>query len=647
MSYMFYNGYSDDIKNGIVNWNTSKVTDMSYMFNKYGYSIDNLDLSNWDTSKVTNMSNMFNGYKGTSVNLNNWNTSKVTNMASMFAFCSGLTSLNLSSFNTSNVIYMDYMFNTCTNLNNINLTKFNTSKVINMSHMFTWCSGLTSLNLSSFNTSNVIDMSMMFDDCYELTSISFGSNFNTSKVTDMRYMFYGCEAITTLDLSSFNTSKVTNMMYMFNDCEAITTLDLSTFNTSKVTTMECMFNGCSSLTSLDLSVFNTLNVTDMDYMFKGDVKLKTIYASSSFIISNLRDSNKMFTDCTLLVGGSGTTYNASYVDKTYAHIDGGTSNPGYFSYKVSSYTVHFNSNGGTGSMSDMTFTGTQARTINNSFTVPSGFIFKEWNTKEDGSGLSYSNGESVSCLASKNNEEVVLYAIWNNSNSDVRLYSHTSNINDNGVASEKYASNLAVNDVVSIPGATQLNIEVWFSTESITHDWLAIYPAGVTPSASNYSSATISRGKLGGGKYTTKPADSNTTYHKTFTVQGDTAQFFFRSDGSANYYGYYAIITDGTSLTKKTITTNVRKSIGGKNDEITNYTKNIGESITITAPSSFNTSTGEGIDLNNEYTFKHWRDIETGEILSTNNSYTFTVTKSMYVEAVYEKGFGFDDDLDF
>lgn len=37
----------------------------------------------------------------------------------------------------------------------------------------------------------------------------------------------------------------------------------------------------------------------------------------------------MFGGCTSLVGGSGTTYNSSYIDKTYAHIDGGTSSPGY------------------------------------------------------------------------------------------------------------------------------------------------------------------------------------------------------------------------------------------------------------------------------------------------------------------------------
>ncbi|UKI57957.1 MAG: hypothetical protein L6V81_00295 [Clostridium sp.] len=39
---------------------------------------------------------------------------------------------------------------------------------------------------------------------------------------------------------------------------------------------------------------------------------------------------KCFYNCTNLVGGAGTKYNSSHVDKAYAHIDGGTSNPGYF-----------------------------------------------------------------------------------------------------------------------------------------------------------------------------------------------------------------------------------------------------------------------------------------------------------------------------
>ena len=42
----------------------------------------------------------------------------------------------------------------------------------------------------------------------------------------------------------------------------------------------------------------------------------------------------MFYNCTSLVGGQGTTWDASNpTDKTYAHIDGGPSNPGYFTAK--------------------------------------------------------------------------------------------------------------------------------------------------------------------------------------------------------------------------------------------------------------------------------------------------------------------------
>ena len=41
----------------------------------------------------------------------------------------------------------------------------------------------------------------------------------------------------------------------------------------------------------------------------------------------------MFNNCTSLVGGQGTKYDSTKVDKTYARIDGGTSNPGYFTSK--------------------------------------------------------------------------------------------------------------------------------------------------------------------------------------------------------------------------------------------------------------------------------------------------------------------------
>jgi surface protein len=95
-----------------------------------------------------------------------------------------------------------------------------------------------------------------------------------------------------------------------------------------------MFRGCSGLTSLDLSNFNTTNVTDMSYVFYGCSALTTIYVGEGWSTEKVTDSFSMFTNCTTLVGGLGTVYDAEYTDKTYAHIDGGTSNPGYLTLKL-------------------------------------------------------------------------------------------------------------------------------------------------------------------------------------------------------------------------------------------------------------------------------------------------------------------------
>ena len=68
----------------------------------------------------------------------------------------------------------------------------------------------------------------------------------------------------------------------------------------------------------------------------------------------------MFSGCTSLVGGSGTAYSVSHNDDaSYARIDGGTSNPGYFTYKsypsnsTSSRTSNTTSSSSAMSVSDL------------------------------------------------------------------------------------------------------------------------------------------------------------------------------------------------------------------------------------------------------------------------------------------------------
>ena len=152
---------------------------------------------------------------------------------------------------------------------------------------------------------------------------------NNKPITSMSYMFYKSQA-TTLDISNFNTSNVTDMSSMFGNSEA-TTLDVSNFDTSKVTNMGYMFSD-SKATTLDLSNFDTSKVTDMSSMFWNSkaTNLKTIYGSSKFVTTAVTSSTNMFYGCTKLIGGAGTKYDSTKTDKTYARIDGGTSNPGYF-----------------------------------------------------------------------------------------------------------------------------------------------------------------------------------------------------------------------------------------------------------------------------------------------------------------------------
>ena len=99
-------------------FDTSQVTNMSYMFDYGFYSIIESNDSKlhsiifgdkWDTSQVTNMSRMFAGQEQlTSLDLSGFDTSQVTNMMSMFEWCLNLTNLDIrnANFNATSYLYM-------------------------------------------------------------------------------------------------------------------------------------------------------------------------------------------------------------------------------------------------------------------------------------------------------------------------------------------------------------------------------------------------------------------------------------------------------------------------------------------------------------------------------------------------------------
>lgn len=115
-------------------------------------------------------------------------------------------------------------------------------------------------------------------------------------------------------------------------------------------------------------------------------------------------------------------------------------------------------------------------------------------------------------------------------------YSHTPNISDDGVKSGNYANYLNLNDVVTIPGATKLHVKLTYGGEAGC-DWVCMWEGNHPDytASNNYSTAISINGssKFDRGNETTEECD----------ISGDTVTFGFRSDGSVNGYGYYAVVT--------------------------------------------------------------------------------------------------------
>ena len=117
-------------------------------------------------------------------------------------------------------------------------------------------------------------------------------------------------------------------------------------------------------------------------------------------------------------------------------------------------------------------------------------------------------------------------------------YSHTDNVDDTGKQNGNYGNNEKKTEVVTIPGADQLTVTVTYGGEGASWDYVSIF-SGNHPdytASSDHSKADIAT-QLGGG--------SHTSQTETYTVQGDSVTFAWKSDsgGCGDGYGYYATVT--------------------------------------------------------------------------------------------------------
>lgn len=103
--------------------------------------------------------------------------------------------------------------------------------------------------------------------------------------------------------------------------------------------------------------------------------------------------------------GTGTAYSAG---GTYS---GNAAVTLYAIWTANQYTVKFNNNGGSGSMSDQSMTYDAPATLKANLFSRTGYSFIGWATSSGGS-VTYKDGDSVSNLVSTSGGSITLYAVW-------------------------------------------------------------------------------------------------------------------------------------------------------------------------------------------------------------------------------------------
>jgi pilin isopeptide linkage protein/uncharacterized repeat protein (TIGR02543 family) len=379
---------------------------------------------------------------------------------------------NITSVKTSGTIvcpeYLGGLFEDCDNLVTADLSGFDTSGTESLQQsghggdtagIFSNCSSLTTVTgLENWDTSNFTNLSGAFINCKSLTSIAGLSNWDVSKVRYMISTFRGTASVSDFSaISGWNTSSLTNMASTFLGT-SVKNLDfLRTWDTSNVTDMQSLFYGCTQLS--DISGIENWEMGSCKYifqMFRYCTSLKEITVPAGWDLSSVTDTYTTFYSDTISkitfsdnfwiptpdqyaqndndpFGTPTLTYSGKESDGTWGlgseDADVRYTRDELYQYGLThsltgtwyaqvkkdatpkTYTVHFIANGASGEMADQTITvGESIALTANAFTAD-GFTFTGWNTKADGSGTSYADGEVVKDLA-KADGYVQLYAQW-------------------------------------------------------------------------------------------------------------------------------------------------------------------------------------------------------------------------------------------
>ena len=299
-SYLFQNWTMLQSPIDVTRFDTRNVRDLSHIFQYAGYGVPmendiyvDYDFSSWDTSKVTNMECMFDryGYRYKDVKLTfggMFTTKNVTVLQEMFSLTA---SFGLSKLDLCNSFEVD----SCTNL-----------------HKMFFATGEGSYKFSeldlgdNFDTSKVEDFSYMFYQCgfSALVNFNLGDKFTFESGKDLSYLFFnlGNFTLTEFNHPEWHCEAAEDTSYMFSGIGAkhLKRFELNdNFNLKNAVNTSHMFAslGYEEMEYFSLgNNFNCVSSEDMSYMFAGlgKLSLKEFDLGDNFGGDSCKTMERMF-----------------------------------------------------------------------------------------------------------------------------------------------------------------------------------------------------------------------------------------------------------------------------------------------------------------------------------------------------------------
>jgi uncharacterized repeat protein (TIGR02543 family) len=384
------------------------------------------------------------------------------------------------------------------------------------------------------------------------------------------------------------------------------------------------------------------------YPFAADVTLYAQWTANTYTVTFDANGGGTPTPVSKLVtfdaayGTMATTSRTGYTfSGWFTAASGGTqvnaativSNPSnhtlYAQWSINTYTVTFNANGGSGTMSNQTGNyNTTAPLTLNAFTR-TGYTFSGWNTASGGGGTGYADGANYTFTAN-----ITLYAQW------TVLPMHTVIFNSNGGAGTMS------NQTANIP--TALTANTFTRTGYSFGGWNtaangsgtayannAVYPfaADATLYAQwTANTYTVTFDANGGG--TPTPANKTVTFDAAYGTLATISRTGY------TFNGWFTAASGGTQVTAATIVGNasnhtlyaqwsintytVTFNANGGSGTMSNQTGN----YNTTAPLTLNAFTRTG------YTFSGWNTVSGGggTGYADGANYTFTANVTLYAQ---------------